>query len=149
MLNITQFLISSFSNIFPSTWLAIFAFIIILNIFSLPFLYIAIKQKRRIKNKFLFLLVNKSTLNLLIQKIWINNFIFINFLNFLKINNIYFNLKIKTNFIIFLIFNFHQILLIYQLKICKKYFKHKLFFKKNTINFNTNFWCQIDIYFNN
>lgn len=128
MLNITQFLISSFSNIFPSTWLAIFAFIIILNIFSLPFLYIAIKQKRRIKNKFLFLLVNKSTLNLLIQKIWINNFIFINFLNFLKINNIYFNLKIKTNFIIFLIFNFHQILLIYQLKICKKYFKHKLFF---------------------
>lgn len=128
MLNITQFLISSFSNIFPSTWLAIFAFITILNIFSLPFLYIAIKQKRRIKNKFLFLLVNKSTLNLLIQKIWINNFIFINFLNFLKINNIYFNLKIKINFIIFLIFNFHQILLIYQLKICKKYFKHKLFF---------------------
>lgn len=128
MFNTAQFLLDSLAVLLPSTWLAILGIIIIFNLISIPFLYYALKQKRRIKSKILFFIVNKSTLNLLIQKIWFNNFVFINFLNYLKINDIHFNLKLKFNFLKYLIFNFHQIFLVHQLQSCKKYFRHRIVF---------------------
>lgn len=128
MFNTAQFLLDSLAVLLPSTWLAILGIIIIFNLISIPFLYYAFKQKRRIKSKILFFIVNKSTLNLLIQKIWFNNFVFINFLNYLKINDILFNLKLKFNFLKYLIFNFHQIFLVHQLQSCKKYFRHRIVF---------------------
>lgn len=128
MFNITQFLLHSIYILFPSTWLAILSFVLLFNILSLPFIFFAFKQKNRIKSKILFFMVNKSTLNLLIQKVWFLNFIFINYLNYLRINSIYFNLKFRPEFLIWLIFNFQQMLTLIQLKSSKKYFRQKWIF---------------------
>lgn len=128
MFNITQFLLHSIYILFPSTWLAILSFVLLFNILSLPFIFFAFKQKNRIKSKILFFMVNKSTLNLLIQKVWFSNFIFINYLNYLRINSIYFNLKFRPEFLIWLIFNFQQLLTLIQLKSSKKYFRQKWIF---------------------
>ena len=128
MFNITQFLLHSIYILFPSTWLAILSFVLLFNILSLPFIFFAFKQKNRIKSKILFFMINKSTLNLLIQKVWFSNFIFINYLNYLRINSIYFNLKFRPEFLIWLIFNFQQLLTLIQLKSSKKYFRQKWIF---------------------
>lgn len=128
MFNITQFLLHSIYILFPSTWLAILSFVLLFNILSLPFIFLAFKQKNRIKSKILFFMVNKSALNLLIQKVWFSNFIFINYLNYLRINSIYFNLKFRPEFLIWLIFNFQQLLTLIQLKSSKKYFRQKWIF---------------------
>lgn len=128
MFNITQFLLHSIYILFPSTWLAILSFVLLFNILSLPFIFFAFKQKNRIKSKILFFMINKSALNLLIQKVWFLNFIFINYLNYLRINSIYFNLKFRPEFLIWLIFNFQQMLTLIQLKSSKKYFRQKWIF---------------------
>ena len=128
MFNITQFLLHSIYILFPSTWLAILSFVLLFNILSLPFIFFAFKQKNRIKSKILFFMINKSALNLLIQKVWFSNFIFINYLNYLRINSIYFNLKFRPEFLIWLIFNFQQMLTLIQLKSSKKYFRQKWYF---------------------
>ena len=128
MFNITQFLLHSIYILFPSTWLAILSFVLLFNILSLPFIFFAFKQKNRIKSKILFFMINKSALNLLIQKVWFSNFIFINYLNYLRINSIYFNLKFRPEFLIWLIFNFQQLLTLIQLKSSKKYFRQKWIF---------------------
>ncbi len=128
MFNITQFLLHSIYILFPSTWLAILSFVLLFNILSLPFIFFAFKQKNRIKSKILFFMINKSALNLLIQKVWFSNFIFINYLNYLRINSIYFNLKFRPEFLIWLIFNFQQMLTLIQLKSSKKYFRQKWIF---------------------